>query len=370
MGIFAVASGSPLTPSGNHIHNARLTRNGNSWDLDPGITLWWPTSGGTLDFYAYYPYHEAATDPTAITFNVKADQSTAANHNHSHLLTAATSGYGKNQTVPLTFRHALTMIQVSIPGGKGWGDERFSVTLRNVKSGATLNLNNINNTPGNEITLDDDNNPEHITMYRLAEATAGNYIFRALVPAQTIAQGSNLFLFDCAGQALLRDEALTEALTMTAGQADKFTRKIPYPMIETVTIPAGTFLMGSPDTEPDRRNNETQHEVTLTQDFRMSKYEITNAQYVAFLNAAGVGSDGSRLTIQNGQKLINKHPCSVTYNDNETSWVFQSGTEDHPISYVSWYGAKAYTEWVSQTTRTDCRLPTEAQWEYACRAGT
>ena len=61
--------------------------------------------------------------------------------------------------------------------------------------------------------------------------------------------------------------------------------------IETVLIPAGTFTMGSPENEVNRNANETQHQVTLSA-FRMSKYEITNAQYAAFLNIRGIGSNG------------------------------------------------------------------------------
>ena len=61
------------------------------------------------------------------------------------------------------------------------------------------------------------------------------------------------------------------------------------PEIETVEIKAGTFMMGSPESEADRGWDEDQMEVTLTRDFRMSKYEITNAQYAEFLNGAKVG---------------------------------------------------------------------------------
>ncbi len=58
-----------------------------------------------------------------------------------------------------------------------------------------------------------------------------------------------------------------------------------------VNIPAGTFTMGSPTSEVDRGTDETQHQVTLSA-FRMSKYEITNTEYAAFLNAKSIGSNG------------------------------------------------------------------------------
>ena len=62
-----------------------------------------------------------------------------------------------------------------------------------------------------------------------------------------------------------------------------------------VNIPGGTFIMGSPITEPNRDTDETQFQVTLSA-FRMSKYEITNAQYAAFLNAKNIGYDGKYIT--------------------------------------------------------------------------
>jgi formylglycine-generating enzyme required for sulfatase activity len=61
--------------------------------------------------------------------------------------------------------------------------------------------------------------------------------------------------------------------------------------VAMVNIPAGTFTMGSPTSEVGRGSDETQFQVTLSA-FKMSKYEITNAQYAAFLNAKGIGSDG------------------------------------------------------------------------------
>ena len=134
--------------------------------------------------------------------------------------------------------------------------------------------------------------------------------------------------------------------------------------IPTSAIPSGTFTMGSPTTEVNRYSDERQYEVTLSA-FRMSKYEITNAQYAAFLNAKGIGSDGiwAAAPVYPTQALIYANTSwGLTYSGSQ--WVPVTGYENAPVINVTWYGATEYATYIGGT------LPTEAQWEYACRAGT
>ena len=133
--------------------------------------------------------------------------------------------------------------------------------------------------------------------------------------------------------------------------------------IETALIPAGTFTMGSLITEPDQFDNEVQYQVTLSV-FRMSKYETSNAQFAAFLNAKSIGS--------NGLYALGAYPTQVLIYANSswgltwtgTQWQPVAGKENYPVVNVTWYGAQEFA------TYAGGRLPTEAEWEYACRGGT
>ncbi len=102
---------------------------------------------------------------------------------------------------------------------------------------------------------------------------------------------------------------------------------------DMVQISAGTFTMGSPKNEAERYEDETQHQVKV-RDFLISRYQITNALYELF--------DPNQRS-QRGE---------------------YSKADDQPVIYVNWYEAVMFCRWLG------CRLPTEAEWEYACRAGT
>ena len=137
----------------------------------------------------------------------------------------------------------------------------------------------------------------------------------------------------------------------------------PASSIQTVLIPAGMFIMGSPLSELYRGEDETQYPVTLSA-FRMSKYEITNAQYAAFLNAKGIDLFGKYASGAYPDEVLIYRNTSFGLIYSGSQWVPVAGYENNPVTDVTWYGATEYATYIGGT------LPTEAQWEYACRAGS
>lgn len=133
--------------------------------------------------------------------------------------------------------------------------------------------------------------------------------------------------------------------------------------IETVLIPAGTFTMVSTASEPGRYMEELLHQVTLST-FRMSKYEITNSQYAVFLNAKGIGSNGlySSGTYPSKVLILINTVSGLSWTG--TKWQPVVGKENFPVVDVTWFGAAEFANYAGG------RLPTEAEWEYACRSNT
>ena len=107
-------------------------------------------------------------------------------------------------------------------------------------------------------------------------------------------------------------------------------------VLETALIPAGRFMMGSPPAEAFRGEDELSRAVTITRPFHLGRHEVTQAQYEA---------------------VMGKNPSAFK-------------GEKRPVENVSWFDAADFCRRASERTGRTVRLPTEAEWEYACRAGT
>ena len=149
----------------------------------------------------------------------------------------------------------------------------------------------------------------------------------------------------------------------------EFTNSIGMKM---VLIPPGEFLMGSSEEEiaellkegeqqgwlkehlGDRIKSEApQHKVRITEPFRLAAHEVTVGKFRSFVVATA-------------------HKTEAETDGDETTWK-TSGieqTDEHPVVWVSWNDAMAFCEWLSKKEEKTYRLPTEAEWEYACRSGS
>lgn len=106
--------------------------------------------------------------------------------------------------------------------------------------------------------------------------------------------------------------------------------------LEMVLVPSGRFIMGSPETEFSRRGDEIQHEVIITKEFYLGKYEVTQEQWERVM--------GINPSLEKGEGL--------------------------PVTDISWEECVEFTKKINDTIKPGFRLPTEAEWEYACRAGS
>jgi formylglycine-generating enzyme required for sulfatase activity len=134
-----------------------------------------------------------------------------------------------------------------------------------------------------------------------------------------------------------------------------------------VVLPSGRFMMGSPEHEPQRESwkagtESPQHEVKIPRPFAIGRCAVTRGQFGAFITSTGHRTDGGAY-VWTGEHW-NKDPSK--------SWREPCFEQDdsHPVVCVSWNDAQAYVAWLSKASGASYRLPSEAEWEYACRAGT
>lgn len=131
---------------------------------------------------------------------------------------------------------------------------------------------------------------------------------------------------------------------------------------ELVVVPAGQFLMGSPSDEPEREAREDQIRVTIAKPFAIGAFAVTRGEFAAFVAATGYEVDEGCYFWTD----------TTWENRADRSWRAPGFEQDdrHPVICVDLKSARAYAAWLSKKTGKTYRLPSEAEREYATRAGT
>ncbi len=164
--------------------------------------------------------------------------------------------------------------------------------------------------------------------------------------------------------------AVADAVAANASEMKPYDEPIEHTdqVVAMVPIRGGTFLMGSPESEEDRKDDEgPQHEVKISP-FWMGKYEITWDQYDAW----GEEIDQRRrklMQIDAGPRDLLVDGISKP-TEPYTDMSFAMGKGEYPAICMTQHAARTFCKWLSAKTGRYYRLPTEAEWEYACRAGT
>ncbi len=158
-----------------------------------------------------------------------------------------------------------------------------------------------------------------------------------------------------------------------SGYMVTYKQKIPGTKIEytMVPIPGGSFLLGSPEGEEERQDNEGPQVRINVEPFWMGKTEVTWKEYKYFMNLYDLFKNMESEKIRPVTDENRIDAITVPTPLYEPDFTYSVGQDDNmPAVTMTQYAARQYTKWLSRLIGEMYRLPTEAEWEYACRAGT
>ncbi|MDR1919699.1 MAG: SUMF1/EgtB/PvdO family nonheme iron enzyme [Tannerellaceae bacterium] len=354
-------------------------------------TVYFPGSG-SVDFLAYYPWKASGSGLGQINNYVYpidlTDQSDPA---ALDLLYARKANLDKSTaTVNLSFAHPLSKITLHIKAGADLGVVDFSdlsATLSGMPATASFALadgtigslgsavdflafKRATALPGFEASFEALLIPQAENVYTGRKVTffSGGVFYEWQISDASVFEAGKNYIYSLVvhTSSVDTEETATSSLGSITPWEDR--DHTATGVIETVQIAGGSFWMGSSETEPHRGPHEGLHLVTLP-GFHISKYEITNAQYAAFLNSRAIQGefDGSRTIVAKfgGNNLFYEmDEKGLAWDEDQEKWIVRDASyRKHPVVYVTWHGANEYALWAKGS------LPAEAQWEYACRAG-
>lgn len=200
--------------------------------------------------------------------------------------------------------------------------------------------------------------------YHLFQAVNGSYEERIYGPLPTLADNDNLTVPD------IRARIVQQTTVMAEPEMQPYTNTVPGTEVTyaMMPIPGGEFLLGSPEDEPGRHSDESPQNAARVAPFWMGRCEVTWNELELFIYP----DEEKRMrkvnpTDETGDNLADAvtHP-SKPYAD----MTFGMGRNGYPAIAMTQHAASKYCQWLSAKTGHFYRLPTEAEWEYACRAGT
>jgi len=218
--------------------------------------------------------------------------------------------------------------------------------------------------PGGLIVFSHPAESKFSTRYCAYKGSVGTYTFSAFGGLPPMTDNDNITIPE------IHSRIVANSTVTNESEMKSFTNTIPGTRVTYVMlpIPSGEYLMGSPDSEAARKPDEgPQHKVKISA-FWMGRCEVTWNEYELFMYP----DEEHRMrttepTDENGDKLADAvtHP-SKPY----VEMSFGMGKDGYPAISMTQHGANKYCQWLSAKTGQFYRLPTEAEWEYACRAGT
>ncbi len=364
-GVYVLPAGSTDLNSALENNRKYIYESGELLPADGGAPIIYPHNGSAIDFFLYSPYQQVSNGELMMDFSNQLDQAKL------DLIDFRMVNVDKNNPIgPISLQHRNSKLKFTLLPGHGLSAEDLGdveISLVGFSSGwrYKLYLNSIFLLNSSDIRL---GTQREAIMYDLFNDGQEQFQFKVgekvleydLPLAESFVSGKQYEY-----QVTINfDSVEVKRVSAKDWQVDAGEIIARSTELEFVRIPAGTFTMGSGATEPGTSASiYPAHQVTLTRDFLMSKYEITRAQYLEFLKA--VNADLNSVNVQDpnnpGVRWIHNNDFFI---ENNGQWQVVPGKENLPVNYVTWHGARAYAKWAGGD------LPTEAQWEYAARAGS